>query len=494
MSRRTSITVTDQFCGAGGSSTGATKAGAEVRLALNHWQLAIDTHNSNFPNASHDCTDISASDPRRYESTDILITSPECTNHSIAKGQRRVSNQMSLFNEAIDPAAERSRATMWDVPRFAEHHKYNVIIVENVVDARKWVTFDAWLMAMHQLGYDHRCVYLNSMHCHPTPQSRDRMYVVFWRKGNRAPNLSPAPRAHCQKCGHDVDARQQFINGASSGVYRKLGSSRGQYVYACPSCKAQVEPYYFAAANAIDWTLPSVRIGDRARPLRQNTLDRVQRGLDKYSRAEVPSIQPPFVIETTHTGVNRTSAITAPLPTQTARRSSSLVTPPPFIFGYYQRPSGQGAALSSITDPLPTQSTRPLHYIVQPFITSYYGSQTDAPITDPLGTVTTRDRHAVVVPPFIVNMQGKTGPPDIRQPMNTVLTNPHKVLIRPGEKVSVSDCGFRILEPRECGAAMGFADDYIVLGTKREQTKQYGNAVTPPAMAWLMERVMETFR
>lgn len=119
------ITVTDQFCGAGGSSQGARKIleplGGEVKLALNHWKLAIETHNTNFPDTLHDCTDVSACDPRRYPSTDILITSPECTNHSLAKGQKTVKAQLDLFDKGkLDPAAERSRATMWDVVRFAE--------------------------------------------------------------------------------------------------------------------------------------------------------------------------------------------------------------------------------------------------------------------------------------------------------------------------------------------------------------------------------------
>src|SRR3954470_3444881 len=115
------ITVTDQFCGAGGSSIGATKAGLRVRMAMNHWDLAIETHNTNFPNTDHDCCDISASDPRRYPSTDILITSPECTTHSPAGGNRRSKPQRDLFVPTIDdPAVARSRATMWDVPRFAE--------------------------------------------------------------------------------------------------------------------------------------------------------------------------------------------------------------------------------------------------------------------------------------------------------------------------------------------------------------------------------------
>lgn len=120
------LTITDQFCGAGGSSQGARKlsrkmgGGLEVALAMNHWRLAIETHNTNFPQTDHDCADISACDPRRYQSTDILITSPECTNHSLAKGVKRKYQQTNnLFgNLTIDPAAERSRATMWDVPRF----------------------------------------------------------------------------------------------------------------------------------------------------------------------------------------------------------------------------------------------------------------------------------------------------------------------------------------------------------------------------------------
>jgi site-specific DNA-cytosine methylase len=66
--KKSFITLTDQFCGAGGSSIGATMAGAEVRLAMNHWKLAIETHNTNFPNVDHDCTDISAVNPRRTHS------------------------------------------------------------------------------------------------------------------------------------------------------------------------------------------------------------------------------------------------------------------------------------------------------------------------------------------------------------------------------------------------------------------------------------------
>lgn len=45
--RPSALTVTDQFCGAGGSSQGALEAGAEVRLALNHWDRACETYAAN---------------------------------------------------------------------------------------------------------------------------------------------------------------------------------------------------------------------------------------------------------------------------------------------------------------------------------------------------------------------------------------------------------------------------------------------------------------
>jgi len=150
------ITVTDMFCGAGGSSQGAFHAGAEVRMAANHWQLAIETHNTNYPAVDHDCADVNQVVPSRWPTTTILWASPECPHHSLAAGRKRASRQRSFFDKPDDPAAVRSRATMWDVPRFAEYHDYQAIIVENVVEVRKWRLFDAWLHAMRLLGYDYK--------------------------------------------------------------------------------------------------------------------------------------------------------------------------------------------------------------------------------------------------------------------------------------------------------------------------------------------------
>jgi DNA (cytosine-5)-methyltransferase 1 len=162
------LTVTDLFYGAGGSSSGLVAAGFKVVIAANHWQQAIDSHQINHPETDHSSADIPQVTPAYFPRTDILWASPECTNHSVAKGvKRQRATEEALFEldgnaKLADEAANRSRATMWDVPRFAEHHQYQAIIIENVVDAAKWVPFPAWLMTMELLGYEHEQVWLNS--------------------------------------------------------------------------------------------------------------------------------------------------------------------------------------------------------------------------------------------------------------------------------------------------------------------------------------------
>jgi hypothetical protein len=105
------LTVTDLFCGAGGSSSGAERVpGVVVRMAANHWRLAVDTHNMNLPHADHDCADISQVEPRRYLGTDLLWASPECTHHSAASGRKADAPQPDLFGATLPDEAGRPAA------------------------------------------------------------------------------------------------------------------------------------------------------------------------------------------------------------------------------------------------------------------------------------------------------------------------------------------------------------------------------------------------
>lgn len=506
--KKSYITVTDQFCGAGGSSQGVKRlsekkgGGIEVKLALNHWKIAIETHNTNFPDTLHDCTDISACDPRRYPSTDVLITSPECTNHTLAKGVKRSTSQLELYNSGkLDPAAERSRATMWDVPRFAEYHQYNLIIVENVVDAREWIMYEAWLHAMHLLGYKHKAVYINSMFMHPTPQSRDRMYVVFWKKGNREPNLEFTPVARCEKCGKDVESVQRWKNPA-----RPFGKFKKQYTYVCPKCASEVMPYYYAAFNCIDWSDLGTRIGDRKKPLNENTIRRIEYGFKKYGSQ-------PLNIVNYSPGYTKT--LKESFATVTGSDHQSIVTP--FIINN-QQSTGIGFRVKGVNENLPTIATSHQLNLVTPFIIKQEHSFQEGyckPVTGEFQTQSTRQSMALVTPfsaiskkvdqknatqglissqawnSFISYFNGKSQASDIREYFGTVMTKDRFALVSHREP-RIEDCYFRMLRPDEIKLAMAFEYDYIILGSQKDQVKQCGNAVTPPVMEWLVGRGVES--
>ncbi|MBM4468184.1 DNA cytosine methyltransferase [Rhodococcus hoagii] len=465
--------MTDLFCGAGGSSTGALSVpGVSVRMAANHWPLAIETHNTNHPTTDHACADISQVDPRRFPRTDILWASPECTNHSVAKGRKRnLDSTPDLFGEILpDEAADRSRATMWDVPRFAEHHKYRAIITENVVDAAKWIMFPAWLQAMDLLGYDHHIVYMNSMHAQaagdPAPQSRDRMYVVFWLRGNRAPDLDrwTRPRAHCVHCDEVVSAVQAWKKPTRWGRYR------AQYVWRCPrvSCRnAIVEPGWLPAAAAIDWTIKGERIGDRARPLVAKTVARIEAGLRKFADAE------PFVA--TMRGQSKCHRAAEPLTTVSAGGGHHGLLVP--VEGR------DGKEARSAADPLRTMTTRNETALLVP----YYGKGVARTSDDPHGTFTTRDKYAFVVP-----LRANNTPKPVAEPYDTFAANGNHHALAQAETVDVDDCLFRMLEPHEIAAGMAFPRDYRILGNKREQVRQAGNAVCPPNARDLIAAVAES--
>ena len=297
-----SVTVSDVFCGSGGSSLGAEAVGAKLVFALNHWDVAIECHNTNFPDADHarvNVKDLRESHIRRYPDSDVLIASPECLNHSVAKGAKaRKEKEPSFFdleNGELPPAKEeeqeRSRATMNDVARFAEQkalkgRPYLAIVIENVVEAYKWGVnndgrhFKRWLNRILKVGYEHEIMWLNSMFVPPVPQSRDRMYVVFWRKGLRRPNLKVEPPSWCPSCERVVEGRQTFkrLDRAPWGRYGQ------QYFYTCPECRRAVIPGAYPAASIIDHSIPITPIGERAKPLKPATRERIARGLNRLAR------------------------------------------------------------------------------------------------------------------------------------------------------------------------------------------------------------------
>ncbi|WP_228816730.1 DNA cytosine methyltransferase [Nocardia transvalensis] len=530
------------FCGAGGDSQALDLVPyVELVFGANHWDRAIESHSRNFPDADHFLGDIRDEPVGGWPMVDLFWASPECPQWSSARGKKRdydATLQGDLLEEQIDRdvEADRSRALMEEVPAYlrgviARGGRVRGGVVENVVEVRAWDKWSYWLNEIRALGYQTRVIALNSMHAQPSrtpvaPQSRDRLYVAYWdNKLGRSPDWSKwlRPLAYCLTCDEWVQAMQVFkADGTDMGRYRQ------QYIYRCPHVRCRnciLDPPAYPAAMVIDWNLPGQRIGDRDRPLAEKTMARIRAGLQRYA---IPLMVPPG-----GTWRNAASPVTVPMSARTTRENDALAIPAPFLSllrSDRARTVGlSGPLATSVADgsnhalvvpiegregkeavpaswPLRTQTTRAETGVAfVPFITELRGGSSDArPTTEALATVTASGNHHGLVTPtgelservrqsLLMPYYGNGQARPVGQPVPAVPTRDRFALVNPEPmaEIDINDVRFRMLEPHEIGAAMAFRRDYIVVGNKREQVRQYGNAVTPPAAEVIVSALVE---
>ncbi|WP_425391602.1 DNA cytosine methyltransferase [Ekhidna sp.] len=157
----------DLFCGAGGSSYGARNAGAEIVAGFDMWDPAIKAFSKNFPNAKTFAGDLRLYDPGEIlEETgpiDLILASPECTNHSVAKGSKE--------------RCEVSKRTAFEVTRYAKEIDPKWIILENVVEMASWSEQSNLLEELWGLGYFVKEMRLDSSEF-GVPQARKRLFLI----------------------------------------------------------------------------------------------------------------------------------------------------------------------------------------------------------------------------------------------------------------------------------------------------------------------------
>lgn len=172
-----SLRCVDLFAGAGGTSTGATLAGARVLAAVNHWRTAVETHALNHPDTVHHCEDAAILDPTTLPAHDLLLASPSCVGHTRARGKEQ-------------PHHDSARATAWCVIRVAEACEPRAVVVENVVELLQWKLYPAWRSALSLLGYRVSEQVIDAADA-GVPQHRRRLFVVASR--TRRPITMPQP-------------------------------------------------------------------------------------------------------------------------------------------------------------------------------------------------------------------------------------------------------------------------------------------------------------
>jgi DNA (cytosine-5)-methyltransferase 1 len=161
------FTAIDMFCGAGGASKGAMLAGAHIVQGIDAWSVAAKTYGDNFRETVVETRTLGPySLPSRMFSRgdiDLLLASPECTNHSHAKGAK--------------PRCEKSQRTSNYVVNFARRLMPRWIVLENVVELRFWQGFDGLIRQLRNVGYHVRLEVLDAAEF-GVPQTRRRLYVL----------------------------------------------------------------------------------------------------------------------------------------------------------------------------------------------------------------------------------------------------------------------------------------------------------------------------
>ncbi len=172
MRQQRALRAVDLFCGGGGSSAGARAAGAEIIAGVDADPVAAATYADNFPGAVVRCARLDHANGPEIVSdvgpVDLLLASPECTNHSIARGSR-----------AIDEESRRS--LLYFLP-FIERWGPSYIILENVTRMRLWDGWHELLRYLNSAGYHIRQQVLDAADF-GVPQKRRRLFVLCSRLG-----------------------------------------------------------------------------------------------------------------------------------------------------------------------------------------------------------------------------------------------------------------------------------------------------------------------
>lgn len=344
------LIAVDLFSGFGGLTRGIEMAGFTTILAANHNSYKVQVHEANHPDAEHwiaDLVDPESSDyhsARDLPAADLLVAGISCTNHSQANTQKAYEQRMSLF-DVYDPEfeervtrSERDRATAICVLSYADQHHPGMILIECTTELTSWgpaipgkpkigdgTTYRWWLKKLTEsLNYNHKVMYLNSMFF-GVPQSRNRIYIAFWKKGLPTPDLEHRPASWCGRCAEIVPAVWTWKTGIPLTGSVSYGK---QYGYRCPRCRSEVIPPMSPSLNALDLTDLGTRIGDKPHkkhkdgstgPLALATLARAERCRQRFG--EFPAILMPAKATR---GTER--HLGQPMVTQTSQQETALLS------------------------------------------------------------------------------------------------------------------------------------------------------------------------
>ena len=543
----------DLFAGGGGASTGLEMGlDRPVHVAINHDPDAISMHQANHPGAEHYLSDVYEIDPVdacKGRPVGHFHASPDCTHHSQARGGQ--------------PRKRAIRSLSWVVHKWAGKVQPRVITLENVEQILQWSP----LVAKRDKATG-RVITLDLIECQRTGRVVNRIAAP----GERIPIGEQFLVPNTKRRGHNW---RHFVEGLRRLGYVVEWRTLRACDYGAPTTRERLfmiarrdgqpivwpapthhrhpkrgQKRWRSAAECIDWTIPTNSIFDRPRPLAENTLRRIAKGIQKF----VIGSGDPFIVPIANYGGAGDSVqpINEPLRTITAwpKGGAFAVAAPTLVQVAHGegRPGGPkrwGTGTRDIRDPLNTITASGgtalgVAYLAQMNGGFYQGAGRDArqplstitgrgtqqqlvtanlvtlrnnclggDIRGPITTIAAKGGHhaliecqlspndeagAVRVAAFLMRYYSTGGQwGDLRDPMSTITTRDRVALVTviiKGTPYVIVDIALRMLKPRELYRAQGFPDSYIIdrghdsrRFTLTAQTRMCGNSVSPLPMA-----------
>lgn len=432
--------------------------------------------------------------------------------------------------EARVTRSERDRATANCVLHYAAQHHPRMILVECTTQLTSWgpavpgrkkvgdgSTYRWWLNQFDLLGYRHKVLYLNSQFF-GVPQSRDRGYWVFVDKSLPMPDLEHRPVSRCGRCDKDVEAVWTWKTGIPATGTVMYGK---QYEYRCPSCRRPVVPPMTPSLTALDLSHLGTRIGDKpvktfpdgfVGPLARSSMARAERCRQRF--ADFPAILMPAK------GVHGSERLLLqPMATQTSQQETAILSTGPVVQPLWAQDAADGLAAPAMAlavdnfqgaargagEPLPTQVGSETLALLSSGVIPYRKNTLPTLYSEAMPTFTSEQIPAVLTAAGWYKQNGPTGnetaPHPVTDPLGTLTSRDTTALLMAQWQASLAelpleDCFYRMMAAHEIGRGCGFDVDFndyrgtfTVWGSARNQVDGFGNAVSPQVGAWIGSRL-----
>ena len=508
--------IIDCFAGGGGASVGIEMAlGREVDIAINHDPEAIRMHRTNHPNTLHLTEDIFQVDLQKYvkgRQVALMWASPDCTQFSKAKGGK--------------PRVSGIRMLPWAVYKHAKAIRPDVIIMENVEEIQQWgpldengrpikeklgETYNQFIASMKSLGYEFESRELVAAD-YGAPTTRKRWYAIFRRDGK--PIVWPA-QTHSKdgivpgtKVWEPIWKYLDLLDFGKSIFGRKKPLAEKTM----KRTAAGLEKFVFKNPEPFIVVVNHGGNGFRGQS--------VHEPLSTITAKHGYGVVTPYIMQIGQTGFakERNRDVTDPLTTIVTKNEHCLISP--FLIQYHSEttkdPRGQ-----QVTEPIKTIDTSNRYGLVISFLEKFYKTGCGQSVMYPLHTVTTSPGHfgqvtvyaveweqlkksgideetaqkCTWVSQFILEYYGCGIGQSLNDPLHTVVTKDRFALITIlGSEYCIIDIFLRMLSPEELKLAQGFPKDYIIdrdynwnKYPKSAQVARIGNSVVPIMAKVLVE-------